>query len=218
MFSWHETCLIEAKVTGSFTTTGEDNAMKGRHLLLAGALLALPTLGMAVPIEGEIGISGVLVPTCSGGQSPCDFDDADGLDFGNNGAGAGAFLVTLASGDFAADGLGFGDIGSINDFMYDPLSPAPVDPLWTVMGDTTLFSFTLETVTINQALGNFLDLSGTGTLSAAGFDDTMGNWTLSTDSASGALFSWSSTTATPEPGALVLFGLGLFGLLGLRRK
>ena len=54
--------------------------MNGR-LILAGILLALSPLANAGFITGEIGLSGALLPTCSGGEDPCDFDDADGLDF-----------------------------------------------------------------------------------------------------------------------------------------
>ena len=190
--------------------------MNGKQFF-AGILLALPLSVMAVPIDGEIGMSGNLLPNCSGGEDPCDFDDADGLDFGSNGFGTdAAFLVTFATGDFAADGIGFGDTGTITDFQFDPLSPVPVDPLWTITGGGNTWEFALETVNINLAAGNFVDLSGTGTLSAAGFDDTNGTWTLSADAA-GSTFSWSSTTVAPEPGILLVFGAGLFGLIAARR-
>lgn len=195
--------------------------MNGRQIL-AGILLAMPLSVMAMPIEGEIGMSGNLLPHCSGGEDPCDFDDADGLDFGSNGFGTDAsFLVTFATGDFDADGIGFGDIGTISDFFFDPLAPSPVDPLWTITGDNETWEFALESVNINLAAGNFVDLSGSGTLSCGGiavcgFDDTLGNWTLSADAA-GSTFSWSSTTVAPEPGVLLIFGAGLFGLVAARR-
>lgn len=197
--------------------------MKNR-ILLGAMLLAMPLASMAVPIEGEIGFTGVVSPTCSSGASPCNYgpgaNDADGLDFGNNGAADGPMGVTFATGDFAADGLGFADVGFISDFEYDPLNPVPVDPLWTIAGDTTLFSFALQTIAINLETPGFINLSGTGIISAAGFDDTDGNWTFSSDgTAGGTQFAWSSTTvAVSEPGVLLLLGIALLGLAARRRR
>ena len=197
--------------------------MKNR-ILFATMLLAVPLTSMAVPITGEIGLTGVVSPTCTSGATPCNYGpgatDADGLDFGNNGAADGPFGVTFATGDFAADGLGFGDVGFISDFQYDPLSPTPVDPLWTIAGDTTLFSFALETIAISLETPGFINLSGTGTISAAGFDDTMGNWTFSSDgTGAGTQFAWSSTTVpVSEPGVLLLLGIALLGLSSRRMR
>ena len=197
--------------------------MMGR-ILFAATLLTMPLASMAVPIEGEIGFTGVVTPTCSSGANPCTYgpgaNDADGLDFGSNGAADGPFGVTFATGDFAADGLGFADVGFISDFQYDPLNPSPVNPLWTIAGDTTLFSFALETIAINLETPGFINLSGTGTISAAGFDDTMGNWTFSSDgTGAGTQFAWSSTTVpVSEPGVLLLLGIAMLGLAARRRR
>jgi len=52
--------------------------------------------------------------------------------------------------------------------------------------------------------------------------DVFGDWTLTmTDSEagdSGALNSWGITAAVPEPASLALFGLGMMGLAGSRRR
>lgn len=182
-------------------------------VLIATALLAMPVASMAAPIDGELGIGGQLNPTCSGGEVPCTMDLADGVTFAASGGGN-EFLVSFATGDFAAAGLMFGDIGTINDFMFDPLTPSPVDPLWSIGG----FSFVLESLVIVDQDLHFLELSGSGTVKGAGFDDTLGRWTLSADDAGmGLNFSWSSTTVAPEPGILVLLGMGLIGVFGARR-
>ena len=200
----------------------EENGKKMKSInkvLVAASLLALPVAGFAAPIDGELGISGSLAPTCSVDPTPapCTMDIADGLTFAGSGTGN-QFLVTFATGDFATSGLGFGDIGSIVDFMFDPLSPSPVDPLWMISSGGIDWEFALETVNIVAQTANFIDLRGTGTLSGTGFDDTLGIWTLSTDSANQDLtFSWSSTTLAPEPGILLLLGMGLIGVFGARR-
>ena len=177
--------------------------------LLAAALL-LPFAANAVPISGDIGLSGALLPTCGGISAGCDMDVADGLDFDNDQA-----LVTFATGDFALAGLGFGSIAAINDFEFDPF--AGIDPLWTAGG----FSFALTDLNILMQTSSFLEMRGTGMISGGGLDDTLGNWSFSADLASGATtFSWSSTAApvpAPEPGILVLVGMGLIGGFGARR-
>ncbi len=175
---------------------------------LLAAMLLLPFAASAAPIDGEIIIGGSLLPTCSGGDDPCTMDIADGLDFFTD-AGDNTAIVAGTSGDFA--GL-FGAIVTMSDFVFDPF--ATVDPLWTV-GD---FSFALESLNIIGQTATTLDLRGTGTITGAGFDDTFGVWTLSADAASPTItFAWSSTTLAPEPGILVLFGIGLIGVLGARR-
>ncbi|NND59356.1 MAG: hypothetical protein HKN49_03735 [Gammaproteobacteria bacterium] len=140
---------------------------------------------------------------------------ADGLDFGNNGAADGPFLVTFATGTFAANGITFGDVGSIADFIFNPAT-LPVDPLWTLSG----FTFALTTLNIDSQQNNLLTLSGTGTISGNGFDVTMGDWSFSADSSNpdGGLFAWSSTTVANEPAILWLLGFGMLLVVAARRR
>ena len=193
--------------------------MKVSNIIIAACLFALPAASVAVAIEGELGIAGTLSPTCSVDPTPdpCTMGIADGLTFADSGNGN-EFLVTFATGEFALDGLLFGDTGSIVDFQFDPL-PGTVDPLWTISSDSVDWAFSLETVRIIAQNDNFINLRGTGTLSGTGYEDTMGVWTLSTDSANQDLtFSWSSTTIASEPGIALLFGLGLIGVIAGRRR
>ena len=135
---------------------------------------------------------------------------ADGLDFITPG------LVTFATDDFAAT-LGFGTVVAMTDFTFNPF--AAVNPLWSAGG----FNFALNSLEIVGQNVTMLELRGTGLISSAGFDDTMGSWSFSADTLTGAAsFAWSSTTApapiaAPEPGMLLLIGMGLIGGLGARR-
>lgn len=188
--------------------------------LLTAALLVPFTAG-AVPIVGEIGIAGSLNPVCDNNPEngdTCHMDNATGLDFSGDQA-----LVTFATEDFASiGGLSFGSVVSMTDFTFNPFTG--VDPLWTAGG----FSFAMDSLVVMAQTNTVLELRGTGLISYSDFsrggpalDPTAGSWSFSADIATGATqFAWSSTTAptpAPEPGILVLMGLGLIGGLGARR-
>ena len=182
--------------------------MKSRTMGLLAATLLLPLAANAVPIDGEIIIGGALLPTCGGTSTNCTMDIADGIDF-FTGGGDDTAIVTATSGDF--DGL-FGQIVAMTDFTFDPF--ATVDPLWTV----EQLSFALDSLNVAVQTGTALVLSGTGTIANTSYDDTFGAWSLSADAANPTVsFGWSSTTLAPEPGILVLMGIGLIGGFGARR-
>ena len=105
-------------------------------------------------------------------------------------------------------------------WIFNPSTPTP--GLWSVGG----FSFDLDTATIDTQNSHLLSITGTGTLSGAGFDPTPGTWAFSAQSAAGihqASFTFSADTNTgpgvPDGGsAVALLGIALVGLEGLRRK
>jgi hypothetical protein len=171
--------------------------------LLAGvALLLCSASASAAFIGGSITFSGDFQPT--GGAN---LGDATGIDFlGDD------FDVDGITGDFASAGIVVGDIGTINDFQFNPLV-GPVSPLWAI----DIFSFDLSAINIDFQSAGALLLSGSGTVMAAGFDDTAGTWSLTANSA-GSIFNFSSGTTVAEPASLALIGLGLVGLVVGRRK
>lgn len=185
-----------------------------KTVALAGVLAILAGPAFSAPITGTVTFGGVAEP--AGGT---DFVSADTVTFPSA-------LVTFANGDFANAGIGGGDPAAFNDITFRSATPVTPFTLWTVDG----FTFEVDTITIlNEATlagtPTFLDLAGTGTISASGFDDTPGTWSVSTDSnAKGPVLAFSSTatgqptTTVPVPATLLLFGAGLLTLLGVAAR
>lgn len=165
------------------------------------ALVALaPAAALAVPINGGISMFGDFDAVDASGASIAGLDQATGLDFIND-----DFIVDTATGDLAAAGISKNDTGTINDFQFNPLNPAPVNPLWSVGG----FEFVLQSVTIDTQTTSSLILNGTGYMRASGFEDTYGSWSFKATAKIGQFFFGSTTTTVPEPATLMLFGAGL---------
>lgn len=184
----------------------------GIRVLMGSLLLSVSLSVSALPmITGNIGMGGGFDPVDSTG-AVTSLDLATGIDFNPN-----MFRVTSNStGDFAALA---GQIGSIQDFQFVGFT-GPVVDFWSVGG----FSFDLTSVnTIPTGdPSQFLALEGFGTISAAGYQDTLGRWSFSGNGPTG-IFTWSagsSAVGVPEPMALALIGIGLvgFGVRGLSRR
>lgn len=153
-------------------------------------------------ISGEVSISGGFEPT--GGT---DLSSATGLEFTEITNGY-TLVVTGTTGNFSEIDDTY---GTISDFLFSDSDFI----LWEIDG----FTFTLETISIDTQNATDLDLSGTGYISYAGYDDTPGAWNFSGQTVSGATFSWSSTnSAVPEPTTMLLFGTGIAGLASFRRR
>ena len=114
------------------------------------------------------------------------------------------------------------------NFGWNP-STTPVNNLWSVTSGANTYTFDLATVTVVTQTNAFLNLLGTGTLEATGFDNTPGMWSFTVSNPTGgaapnANFTFANSNVAvpsgiPDGGStVVLLGGTLIGIAALRRR
>lgn len=170
---------------------------------LAAAALALSAVpASAALFQGALSFSGDI-----GLTSGDTLASIDALSFIND-----DFDVDGAEGDFAAAGIGQGDLGAITDFDF---------ALSTVDGTTLSINdidFTLTSVEVLFQSTAFLLIQGTGFITATGFDQTAADFVLTANTNGQLEVMSGSISAVPVPGALWLMGSALVALGARRRK
>jgi hypothetical protein len=124
--------------------------------------------------------------------------------------------IGTQTGTFATlltDNLGFS--GGTTSITYNPYTP---DSAFFFIGPLTI---TLDTFN-ETAVGSTLDFSGVATLAAAGFTNTLANYSFSTLASGPSTFTATTIVPTapsvPEPSAITLFGTGALGLVGFAKR
>jgi len=189
-----------------------------RAIVLVGLLASLASAGpaLAATILGQVSFTGTA--TFNGPLSTATAV----TEFTN-------VRVEAGTGDYAVPSLvPLNTSVTIASLIFDPL-PAPVAPLWSFTVGGTEYTFDLTTMAMarmTMGANHFLSLSGTGIARATGFEDTIGDFTLSAQqavNASGTTVTFSAeavvpSATVPEPGVVGLAAAALLVPVLRRRR
>lgn len=177
-------------------------ALGGAALLVAAFSVSAQILTVPPNISGQISFVGGA--TLDG---PLSTATAFTSFFGPSGVGSPVVLAGSQTGDYAS--VISGTPATFTIFTFNPPPGGGVNPLWTFTIGPTTYTFVASSVQVDYQSSMFLNISGSGTASITGFNDTGGTWTI-TDSGIGSqpVFTFGANTTVvgpvPEPSALAL--------------
>lgn len=183
------------------------NTLKTLSVLAIG--LASCVLVQATPITGNISFSG------NAQLSPASAGTATEVTKWSG--------TVVEAGDGAFAGIATGTAATFTSTPWSFNTAIPMANFWQVGG----FSFELLSSSIafqlNAGKASFVDVTGVGIVTAAGYTATEGTWNFTTQNPGvgkkNPVFSFSAASAVPDGGAtLALLGFALVGVEGLRRK
>ncbi|MFD1694346.1 VPLPA-CTERM sorting domain-containing protein [Roseibium aestuarii] len=129
--------------------------------------------------------------------------------------------TSLTGVDFASNAFVLGAQGDFTSALFLPVSMTDIDfsnlgQVWSVAGFNFALTSLITAPVLNNANG--INFVARGLITKAGYDDTYGVFSFSSN-AVGSLASFSSTTAVPLPAGLLLIGTGVagLGLMGRRK-
>lgn len=211
-------------------------------MLMGGALLALMGLSRLKNVKGAI-LAGMLAIAALGMTPNAKATAIDGdIELGGSVHFNTLFLNTATQvNTWVSDGnvVGFTSIqpGGTGDFrstiiplgtlvqmatpwVFGTVNGGPQPALWSVFG----FTFDLASSHVDFRSNRGLVISGVGTVSHAGFDDTAMEWQFTTQNAGGGggvFFSFSANAVganVPDGGSTVMLLGGAMSLLGIVRR
>src|SRR4051812_48073830 len=124
-------------------------------------------------------------------------------------------FVLQSTGDFSSISPGT-NVTMATPWIFNPSTVT--SSLWSVGG----FTFDLNASVIVQQTSNFLNITGTGTISGNGFAPTPGTWSFTASNANGSdrtTFGFQTdSAAVPEPTSVTLLGLSAIAAAFLLRR
>lgn len=183
-------------------TLHQNKIMRKHFIKFAGAVLlalSLQTAASAVPISGNLNFLGV-----------AQLDSAD-LSAATK---VNAILGFAGTADGSFSGISFATPVAFT--LPWSFTSGAVNDFWSVGG----FTLDLASSWVVTQNATFLNVVGTGTLRAIGYDDTPGTWSFTIPGASAnSTFTFAAaSSAVPDGGmTLVLTGAGLVAIAAIRR-